>query len=389
MRIYSVDDEEKLRILRLVKDWSGEGFLSEDQRLRMEADMACGLRRTNGFLRLVLFVFTLIAAGALVGLFFLAFQPSGSRDPWFLMLVAALGCYIAAEAAVQNGGLYRYGIEEGLALLAIAFLFFGLMLGVQEQHGSESVAPVAGAVVSLLIYCRFGFRFAFVASMLFAAGTPEFWTDSRAGQHVVIALLFAAGLIAVMQTRDAHRADYIDEEYSFVEGILWLGIYITVNLHLSSPDMLLAWWSVATKSSEFSGVFYWSTYALIWCLPAAMLWRGLTRKDRIVIWVGLLTAILTLVTNKPYLGWERHPWDPMLLGIVLTGGAIAIRRWLAQGTGGVRNRFTAKRLSSRDQRLKDTLSAIAGFTTVPSGQTHNTTTFGGGSSGGGGASSDF
>ena len=23
--------------------------------------------------------------------------------------------------------------------------------------------------------------------------------------------------------------------------------------------------------------------------------------------------------NKPYLGWKRHTWDPMLLGILLTG----------------------------------------------------------------------
>ena len=31
------------------------------------------------------------------------------------------------------------------------------------------------------------------------------------------------------------------------------------------------------------------------------------------------SAILTLITNKPYLGWQGHTWDPMLLGALLIG----------------------------------------------------------------------
>jgi hypothetical protein len=67
--------------------------------------------------------------------------------------------------------------------------------------------------------------------------------------------------------------------------------------------------------------------------------RGLLRKDRFVIAVGAITAILTLVTNKPYLGWQRHTWDPMLLGALLIGVALFIRRWLAKGPGGIRHDF--------------------------------------------------
>jgi hypothetical protein len=55
--------------------------------------------------------------------------------------------------------------------------------------------------------------------------------------------------------------------------------------------------------------------------------------------VGAITAILTLVTNKPYLGWQRHTWDPMLLGALLIGVPLLIRRWLAKGPGGIRHDF--------------------------------------------------
>ena len=51
---------------------------------------------------------------------------------------------------------------------------------------------------------------------------------------------------------------------------------------------------------------------LTWCLPPVVLVRGLRSKDRFVIAAGVIAAILTFVTNKPYLGWQRRAWDPML-----------------------------------------------------------------------------
>jgi hypothetical protein len=39
----------------------------------------------------------------------------------------------------------------------------------------------------------------------------------------------------------------------------------------------------------------------------------------------------------PYLGWQRHTWDPMLLGALLIGVALFMRRWVADGPGGIRH----------------------------------------------------
>jgi uncharacterized membrane protein YgcG len=133
---------------------------------------------------------------------------------------------------------------------------------------------------------------------------------------------------------------------------------------------------------------------LVWCLPPVALARGVRRKDRFVIAMGAIVAILTFVSNKPYLGWPRHTWDPMLLGILLTSTALFIRRWLARGPGGIRRGFTAARLSGRDKDWMNVGSAALGLVT-PQSITPRTKTrsaefrFGGGSSGGGGAGGDF
>ena len=265
----------------------------------------------------------------------------------------------------------------------------------QPTDGAHSLVPAAGALFSLWIWRRFGLWYAFPAAMVFAVFLPGYWTSSHSAQHVIVALLYAIGLIGVIAVRSRHRFDYVEEDYSLAEAFLWLGIYLAINLQLSSLDLLARWWGVGTNPAfEFARPFYWTTWVLIWCLPPVVLARGIRQKDRFVIAVGAIVAVLTFVTNKPYLGWPRHTWDPMLLGVLLTGVALFIRRWLARGPGGVRDGFTAARLSGKDKQWMSAGSAVLGLVTpqsiTPKPQpTSADFRFGGGASGGGGAGGDF
>jgi hypothetical protein len=228
--------------------------------------------------------------------------------------------------------------------------------------------------------------------MLFVPWMTSDWTSSHSAQHVIVAAIYAAGLLTVAVVRPRYRFTYLNNQYSIAEALLWLGIYLAINLQLSSVDLLAKWWGGSPGASEFSSTFYWATWVLTWCLPPVVLARGLRGKDRFVIAVGVIAAILTLATNKPYLGWQRHTWDPMLLGVLLIGVAIFTRRWLAAGPGGIRRGFTAQRLSGKDKRWMSAGAAAIGLAasnmiTPPAGSTD--VQFGGGDSGGGGASSDF
>jgi hypothetical protein len=395
VRIYSESEQENLRTLGLLKDWTSEGLLSESQHLAMKQDVECGLRRTNFFLRLVFFLFTLISVSAAVGLFLVGVGNNTQATGVFLLLSAAL-CYWGAEAAVASKRFYRHGVEEALAVLSVLFLCVGLELvffGSRTLSSwTESFVPACGAATSFLIWRRFGFQYFFLAALIFAATLPWFWTSSPDARHLIVAAFYASGLLAVIHARRAHRFDYRDDEYSIAEALLWLGLYLSMNLQLSSIDQLRKWWTPSAGPGGFSREFYWSTYALTWCLPIGMLRRALKRTDRAVTAFGVAAAVLTLVTNKPYLGWQRHTWDPILLGVLLTGAAVAVKRWLTTGPRGIRHGFTAERLSARDKQAKDLLSTFGGavlpspaFTPAPGSEP----TFSGGDSGGGGATSDF
>jgi hypothetical protein len=398
MRAYSVSSEEALRARNLLKDWAGEGFLTQAQYHAMEQETACDLRRTNIFLRLVLFFFSLIIVGAALGLFLVAFLSHDSEQTTgvFLLILAAI-CYPAAELAVSQAKLYRYGIEEALAMCSVGFLCVGMQLAFfsggsySAQHSMASLVPAAGVVASLLVWRRFGLHYAFFAAMIFAVWLAYGWTSSYVSQHLIVVAFYAVGLIAVAALR-GDRFTCLDLDYSIAEALLWFGIYAAINLQLSSPAVLGGWRAGLRGSSAFPKTFYWATWVLIWCLPPAILTRGLRRKDRLVIAAGAIAALLTLVTNKPYLGWPRHTWDPMVLGIFLAGVALILRRWLSRGPNGIRYGLTARRLSGKDKHWINVASTAFGLAHSPAPTPEPADPggrFGGGDSGGGGASSNF
>ena len=402
MRLYIPSSEETLRARKLLRDWAGEGLLTEMQREVLDQETVPDLRTTNIYLRVVLFFFTLIIVGAGAGLFFAVFLPHAEvQTVGIFFLIFAGVCYAAAEVAVSQARLYRYGVEEALAVCSVGFLCGGMLAALflgssysLKRDVAQCVVPLAGALFSLWIWLRFGFSYAFLAAMIFAVFLPGYWTASHSAQHMIVAAFYAAGLAGVATVRSRHRSDYLDEGYSLVEALLWIGIYLAINLQLSSLSLLDHWWGGFRVTSEFARPFYWTTWVLIWCLPPVMLVRGVRRKDRSVITAGVIAAVLTFVSNKPYLGWPRHTWDPMLLGILLTGVAVFVRRWLAGGAGGVRHGFTAARLSGQDKEWMSIGSTALGLLTpssiTPAPQaTSPDFRFGGGHSGGGGASSNF
>ena len=84
MSIYGATSEETLRTRKLLADWAGEGFLSKAQYQLLEQETVSELRTTNIFLRLVLFLFTLISAYAAAALFSVVFTAIGANRRRFL-----------------------------------------------------------------------------------------------------------------------------------------------------------------------------------------------------------------------------------------------------------------------------------------------------------------
>jgi hypothetical protein len=378
MSLYSRDDERAIRVRRLVEDWTTSGLLSPEQRERVVPGLTVELRRTNRFLRITLFVFGILIVGSLTGLSAITLDFRATAAAVFLF--AAAGAFFAlAQWIVTRYRVYHFGIEEAAAVASVYLMAFGAAI-VLESFSMLRLL-IAATIGAFVVFRRFGFMYAGVAAVILAAmvpfGTDQVDTVRRLAAVVIMLTVF----FVARERRQDHEWDYPADVFAAVEATAWAMMYLLVNLKASE------WLSIPDEVPQF----YWATYAAIWILPVAGLWLAVRDRHRLMLDLNIVLAIVTMMSNKPYLGGTPNSWDPILFGVMLIVVAVGLKRWLSSGPGESRRGFIARRLLASE---RDRLSLAGGAASLVHGapapaQAHEPPTFGGGASGGAGASGSF
>jgi len=387
MRRYSQEEEERVRAQRLVREWTRSGLLEEPQGARLAEELRVELRRTNPFLRAGLALFTGLIVAASVTLLITFLDLRGDVPIAAITALAALACIGVAEYLVHEFRCYRFGVEEALAVAAVVLLSIAggeltSSFHFESRGMPATVALLIGAAGGFGLYRRFGFVYAACGGIFCAAAIPFQLDLSAATQRVLAAATIASVLLVARSKRLKYRDDYPGDEYGLLQAAALAGVYVVLNVQL------IDWYKVGQP-------FYGFTYALTWALPLAGLALGIREKDRVLIDVSLVLTLVSVLTNRLYLGSPPHAWDPCVLGVVLMAMAFAIRRWLSNGPGGERHGFTAARLLEKDRAVLSAVGTASGFVRpgategAPSRVEPAPSNFDGGRSGGGGASGSF
>lgn len=389
MRKYTDEEERTVRAGRLVDEWARSGLIDPAQHARLASTLQNDFRRTNRFLRLTLFGFGLLIIAATVGLVIVTADVKPVAVVGAICLVAAAVSAALAELLVSRFRLYRFGIEESCAAGAAILVAAGSALAAEPLVAGLAadrqvfVALVAGAAAAFGVYRRFGYLYAAIAAMACAGLAPFELGVPPVAQRLLAAAILAACAVAARMKRRPHGDEYPGDEYGALQAAALLGVYGVLNLQLSYPP-----------AGAFAAPFYWFTYAMVWIVPVAGFLAAVTERDRLLLDASLVMALATLATNKPYLHLDHRPWDPVLLGVLLIGGAMILRRWLAAGGGGMRRGVTASRILRADKDRVALAGIASGFTEAPAGA-HEAApppdpfAGSGGRSGGGGASGTF
>jgi hypothetical protein len=379
MSLYSQDDERAIRVQRLVEDWTKSGLLLPEQRERMLPELQVDLRRTNKFIRITLFLFGFLIVNAATALISLFFDFDNEAFSW-VALIASAGCFAGARSLIRRYRLYHFGIEESVAIAAVSF---GVIFAATAFVSGFSTASAfaAAAIGGALLFTQFGYFYGGVAAVVFVPFVVFDIAQTDTVRRLVAFIVLLTIFFLARERREDHDPDHPADAYGLFEGVAWAAMYLIANLKLSP------WLSIPDEVPAF----YWGTYVAIWLLPIAGLWIAVRDRHRAMLDVNIVLAIVTLMSNKPYLGAEQNAWDPIVFGVVLMGIAVGLRRWLASGPDGARSGFTAERiLASEQERV-----ALAGSVTVfapgaPAQTTHESPGIGGGGeSGGAGASGRF
>jgi hypothetical protein len=394
MNLYAIADEERIHAAAQVREWTRSGLLDASQGATLEAGLRTDLKRTNRYLRIALFIFGTIVVVATFGFLMVAFGVSRESVVGWSAIVAGVVFGVLGQLLVGQFQLYRFGVEEAFAMWSVALLAGGAaLLTSSAGNGADLailVADLTAAIASAFVFMRFGYLYAAFAGAACAAAAPFHLGLPRSAERIVSAGVLLVMFGAARVRRRIHDEDFSSDDYGAMESVAWLGAYAVLNLQLLLTPNLWGYrgWF------DFPPVFYWATYAAIWILPLVGLALAVRDKHRYMLWANLTMVLATLATNKPYLGWQQHTWDPMLLGVTLVAAAIGVRRWLSRGPDGLRGGFTPQPLvASVDRRGLDVLATVA-VAAQPSGprmpnETPAVEPGRGGRSGGGGGGADF
>ena len=387
MSAYHLDDERAIRTGRLVEDWTRSGLLTTEQRDIVMPQLAVDLRRTNKFLRITLFVFGGVILQSALGLFAVAlFDVSNAAGAGVLCLLVGAGCFWLASHLVSRYNLYRFGVEEAAALSSAGLAAVGAALLFADAGVGDwplIIGLATAAAMLFVLFRHFGYVYAAVFALVAAAALPFQFGSSEAIERVAAVVILAGAAAVARAARADAGEEYPGDGLMAIEAAAWLGIYVLVNLVVSS----------GVSRVDRGSAFHWVTYAAIWVLPAIVLWLAIRGRERPLLWSGMAMALGTLLSNKEYLGSPRHEWDPMMFGLLLMAIAVGVRRWLAAGEDGQRHGYTASRLVASDRDLTGHLAVVsAAQVNVPvtaSAPAPDPSIGGGGRSGGAGAGGTF
>lgn len=381
MTIYTDDEEERMRAERMVREWTRSDLLTSSQAEAIGATLQVSLRRTNMFLRAVLAFFTGLLVAASVGLALFGLDLTDDIAMALLLGIAGSACALAATTIASRMRAYRFGVEEAFAMAAVVLVGVSGAFFVGTIEPGRNVPDIAGVLLAAggcaAVFSRFGYVYAACGAVICGAMIPFALSTSDAWQRGTGALVFVCACAWTSRWRAQESGRYLEDDVAIVRAVSFAGAYACLNLQ---------WLS----SGRTADVFYWATYAAIWLLPAVATTVAVRQRDRMLLDVSLAAWLATILTNKAYLGWQANSWDPIVLGVVLIGCALLVRRWLAAGVDGARAGFTGLRILE-DDRVR--LAALATLSAarplhepLPSAPP---SPFAGGRSGGAGGGTDY
>ncbi|MBC7903289.1 MAG: hypothetical protein H7Y27_07685 [Gemmatimonadaceae bacterium] len=342
----------------------------------------------NIFIRIGLFILTVIITGFSLGLFSLVvFSADGGENAFAVTCIFfAILTYVALEVMVTSKKHFNSGVDDALMWMTAIFFLSGLNI-------MSTFSMLANSVICFLLAMFFAARFRAVA-MSAVAGISLlaifFFTYIRMGEMAKLTMPFLILIASAILYFTVTAAKKITLLKYHLSCLVVLRILFLITIFISGNYFI-----VREAGNEFfdAGLipgqampFGWLFWTFTYGFPLLYIVAGTMRKDRLLLRVGLLLLIAMVLTVRYY-----HFGLPIETFMVLAGGGLIafcvfLMRYLKQPRHG----FTFKEIEGQKDEDAPHLEAliIAGTFAAPQAASP-ATQFGGGSGGGAGASGEF
>ena len=347
MRPDVVEADRRFAVRRAAAGWQHAGAVTPEARREIDTLYDDDRVRTGGWFRVLLFVFTWVAAAGAFGLLELVLAahewPAGVWTVVLLLLAAAAA--VVTEHLQGARRLRRFGVEEATGWMAVGCgvgAAVALTSGVLDA-GERTTVVVLGAALAAAgaaSALRWGLPLAGAAAAagLFAACVPlpggRWW-------WIVLALPLAWAAERVAESPAAAPSHRVRarEAWWVALAALYMAVHVATAVDVLGGDLAPA---IASRGGDVLPEA--AAWAAMLLLPALLIASGLATRRRPRLDAGLLALAATAATAVAELA-PRPLW-PVLLGagLLVVGLALLLRRAFRRAPGGALRGWTAEPL---------------------------------------------
>ncbi|MEO5593224.1 MAG: hypothetical protein ABIR15_05860 [Chitinophagaceae bacterium] len=360
--------------------------ISKSEKEQVYAAYPAGFYSPNFFVRVGLFILTVIIVAFSVGFFSLFFldhmEQVGGLFIFFGFII-----YAALEFMVKKRH-YKSGVDDALMWMAAGNIIGGL-------NGITHISFLTNSIIVFVIAGYFFIRFtngvmAAIASLALLA--IIFFTVIRLGTIAkavapFILMIAAAGIyFFIQQLLKSGKWKYYTNGFLMISVIALVSFYAAGN-YFVVREASIAMFKMDLKEGQ-DIPFGWLFWIFTVAIPILYITRGVQKKDPVLLRVGMLLVAAIVFTVRYY--YHLIPAEIAMVagGMVFIGIAYALIKYLHEPKYG----FTHKEQNDAffmDKLHVESLVIAQTFSGPQLSTTDTGTQFGGGSGGGGGASGEF
>lgn len=306
MKAYNTQWSVNDFIQNIAQKWFQKGFLKQEQYLMIQKEYNSDYNNPNIFLKIGLFIFTILAAIFSGGLFALFFTALFENNPQLSFIIEStilsIGFIFILEFLIKNNKLYHSGVDNALLYMALGafctaifFIFENakistwLMLSLYLPFFIVASIRYADILVTIITYLL-SLAIVVLISLEFA------W-----GKTFLPFIIMIFSIIAYFfNNKLSKRADYpyyekcLDTFKILALLTLYLGgNYLIVREGNAQINHLT---NLVSPQIAFAPIFYFFTIII----PFAYIFFGLKKHDRLLLIIGLLAVGFSIFTYRFY-----------------------------------------------------------------------------------------
>jgi len=385
MIAYNKEWLDHLTLRESLQDAFDDGCITKEEQAAVNEKYPVGFYTPNIFIRIGLYLLTLIIMLFSFGLLVLMFLSSIENSVSGLLIFFSIMGYAALEYMVNVKKHYNSGVDDGL-LWGSAFSF---VAGTVLSHNLPMLADcIIVCMVAMYFTLRFADRLMAVIAFLSVLGIffytcVEFGNIAKAVAPFVIMLISAVIYFIVKKNEAKNYVVHYGHCLQMILIASLISFYAAGN-YFVVRELSNSMFHLNLLPGQ-TIPYGWLFWAFTFIIPVVYIARGVQKKDSMLIRVGMLLLAAIVFTVRYYHAILPVESVMTISGVIL----IVLGYWLMKYLHEPKYGFTYMEVSKKNGQDKLNIESLVIAQTFSGETDQGGTKFGGGSFGGGGASGDY